>query len=48
MISHTQNKELVKVPEMEEIREVVFGMDGESAAGPDGFTGIFLPLHGRW
>ncbi|XP_071928139.1 uncharacterized protein [Coffea arabica] len=42
MISHTQNEELVKVPEMEEIREVVFGMDGESAAGPEGLTGRFF------
>ena len=24
---------------MEEVREVVFGMDGEITAGPDGFTG---------
>ena len=39
MVSHTQNAELVKVPEMEEVREVVFGMDGEITAGPDGFTG---------
>lgn len=42
MVSHTQNAELVKVPEMEEVREVVFGMDGESAVGPDGFTGMFF------
>ena len=27
---------------MEEIREAVFPMDGESEAGPDGFTGRFF------
>ena len=27
---------------MEEIKEVVFAMDGESAAGPDGFTWRFF------
>ncbi|XP_071912409.1 uncharacterized protein [Coffea arabica] len=42
MISHTQNEDLMRVLEMEEIREVVFGMDGESAAGLDDFTGKFF------
>ena len=27
---------------MEEIKEIIFAMDGESAAGPDGFTGRFF------
>ncbi|XP_027122034.2 uncharacterized protein [Coffea arabica] len=42
MISHAQNEELVRIPEVKKIREVVFGIDGESAAGPDGFTGRFF------
>ncbi|XP_071940073.1 uncharacterized protein [Coffea arabica] len=42
IISREQNDELERLPSMEEIREVVFAMDGESAAGPDGFTGRFF------
>ena len=30
---------LQEVPSMEEVRQVIFEMDGDSAAGPDGFTG---------
>ncbi|XP_071940368.1 uncharacterized protein [Coffea arabica] len=41
-IAAEANEELMKIPEMEEIREVVFGMDRKSAAGPDGFTGRFF------
>ena len=36
VISRDQNAELERLPSMEEIKEVVFAMDGESAAGPDG------------
>ncbi|XP_071925430.1 uncharacterized protein [Coffea arabica] len=42
IISHDQNEDLVHVPSLEEVREVVFAMDGESAAGLDGFTGRFF------
>ncbi|XP_027184132.1 uncharacterized protein LOC113782440 [Coffea eugenioides] len=38
VISRDQNAELERLPSMEEIKEVVFAMDGESATGPDGFT----------
>ena len=27
---------------MQEIKEFVFQLDGQSAAGPDGFTGLFV------
>nr|XP_027121205.1 uncharacterized protein LOC113738177 [Coffea arabica] len=33
---------LEQVPSPEEIRRVVFEMDGDSAAGPDGYTGRFF------
>lgn len=36
------NASLELLPSEEEVRQVVFGMDGESAAGPDGFTGLFF------
>ena len=42
VVSDAQNADLVHDPSRDEIREVVFAMDGESAAGPDGFTGMFF------
>ncbi|XP_027096071.1 uncharacterized protein [Coffea arabica] len=42
LISAEQNAELERFPSNDEIRFVVFSMDGESAAGPDGFTGGFF------
>ncbi|XP_071926511.1 uncharacterized protein [Coffea arabica] len=36
------NMILEEVPTLEEVRRVVFAIDGESAAGPDGFTGKFF------
>ncbi|XP_071902625.1 uncharacterized protein [Coffea arabica] len=40
IITGEDTKVLEEVATMEEVRRVVFAMDGESAAGPDGFTGI--------
>ena len=42
MIIGEDNRCLEGVPNMEEVRRVVFVMDGKSAAGPDGFTGKFF------
>ncbi|XP_027060814.2 uncharacterized protein [Coffea arabica] len=42
LITEEENKALEEVPSMAEVRRVVFAMDGESAAGPDGFTGKFF------
>nr|XP_027120471.1 uncharacterized protein LOC113737437 [Coffea arabica] len=42
VISHDQNEDLVRAPSLEEVREVVFAMNGESAPGPDDFTGKFF------
>ncbi|XP_027172427.1 uncharacterized protein LOC113772083 [Coffea eugenioides] len=42
VVSDVQVADLERFPSHEEIREVVFNMDGESAGGPDGFTGTFF------
>lgn len=42
LISSEENSFLEAVPTMEELRQVVFAMDGDSAPGPDGFTGKFF------
>nr|XP_027090500.1 uncharacterized protein LOC113711541 [Coffea arabica] len=40
--SEIDNTILEEVPSFEEVRKVIFEMDGDSAAGPDGFTGKFF------
>nr|XP_027101582.1 uncharacterized protein LOC113722473 [Coffea arabica] len=40
-ISNEANAHLESDPSFEEVRRIVFDMDGESAAGSDGFTGFF-------
>ena len=42
MISEEDNVKLEAVPSIEEVYRVVRTMDGDSAAGPDGFTGKFF------
>ncbi|XP_071939020.1 uncharacterized protein [Coffea arabica] len=42
MISEEENRKLEEVPSIEEIHRVLKSMDGDSAAGPDGFTGKFF------
>ncbi|XP_071905685.1 uncharacterized protein [Coffea arabica] len=42
LIIEEENKTLEEVPSIEEVRRVIFAMDRESAAGPDGFTGKFF------
>ena len=42
VVSDVQNADLERFPSHKEVREVVFKMDGESAGGPDGFTGTFF------
>ncbi|XP_071902738.1 uncharacterized protein [Coffea arabica] len=42
LITEEENKTLEEVSSMEEVRRVVFAMDGESAAGLDGFMGKFF------
>nr|XP_027101699.1 uncharacterized protein LOC113722624 [Coffea arabica] len=42
LITEKENKTLEEVPSIEEVRRVVFAMDGESAPGPDGLMGKFF------
>ncbi|XP_070049105.1 uncharacterized protein [Nicotiana tomentosiformis] len=41
MVSMDQNLEHSRLPTIEEVRVAVFELSGESASGPDGFTGLF-------
>jgi len=44
LISAEQNEEMEKLPSMEEIKNVVFELNGESTSGPDGFSGAFFQV----
>lgn len=37
-VSMDQNHDLVKLPTKEEVKQVVLGLNGDSARGLDGFT----------
>lgn len=41
IILDKENEVLISCPSIKEIKEIVFYMNGQSAAGPDGFTGEF-------
>ncbi|XP_070015054.1 uncharacterized protein [Nicotiana sylvestris] len=41
MVTMEQNEKLNSNPTREEIKHAVFGLNGDSAGGPNGFTGIF-------
>lgn len=42
MITQEQNEHMVRIPSREEVKLVVFALNGESASGPDGFSGQFF------
>jgi len=42
MISDYQNKEMTKLPSHDEVKKVVCILNGDSACGPDGFSGLFF------
>lgn len=42
MVNQEQNNNLIAVPTIEELKEVVFSMNPNSAAGPDGMNGFFF------
>ena len=42
LISEEDNEYLQEVPSIDEVHMVVFAMNGDSAAGPDDFTGKFF------
>ncbi|XP_057811426.1 uncharacterized protein LOC131025643 [Salvia miltiorrhiza] len=41
-VTEEQNANLIRIPEDEEVKASVFGMDASSAPGPDGFSGLFF------
>ncbi|XP_057779879.1 uncharacterized protein LOC130998477 [Salvia miltiorrhiza] len=41
-VTEEQNANLIRIPEDDEIKASVFGMDASSAPGPDGFSGLFF------
>nr|XP_009620919.1 uncharacterized protein LOC104112639 [Nicotiana tomentosiformis] len=42
MISNAQNRELCRFPTIEEAKNAVTALSGDSASGPDGFTRLFF------
>ncbi|XP_060170365.1 uncharacterized protein LOC132601283 [Lycium barbarum] len=41
MVTHEQNIALCSYPSKNEVKRAVFALGGDSASGPDGFTGLF-------
>ncbi|XP_019240115.1 PREDICTED: uncharacterized protein LOC109220106 [Nicotiana attenuata] len=46
MVTSEQNEGLMALPTAQEVKKAVMGLNGESAGGPDGFTGAFY--HKCW
>lgn len=46
MVNFEHNQNLLRQPTLEEVKYAVFGLNGESAWGRDGFTGCFY--HTCW
>lgn len=42
LVIEDMNRGITKEPVEEEVKRVVFELNGESASGPDGLTGIFF------
>nr|XP_027103174.1 uncharacterized protein LOC113724473 [Coffea arabica] len=42
LVSPHQNASLIQMVTPEKVRDAVFGLDSDSAAGPDGFSGLFF------
>lgn len=42
MVNGGQNRDLLKQPTAEEVKQAVFGLNGDNARGPDGFNGSFF------
>lgn len=42
LVGREQNAELIKNPSKEEVKNAVFGLNRNSAGGPDGFTSRFF------
>ncbi|XP_019241932.1 PREDICTED: uncharacterized protein LOC109221967, partial [Nicotiana attenuata] len=41
MVDSEQNEKLMAIPTKEEVKKAVMGLSGDSAGGPDGYTGAF-------
>lgn len=41
LVTEEQNARLTMLPTMEEVQQVIFAMNGDSASGPNGMSGIF-------
>lgn len=48
LVTPKDNQLLDEVPSFEEVRWVVFAMDGHSSACPDGYFGNSSLQHGKW
>lgn len=44
MVDREQNQELLRQPTREEVKHAVYGLNGDSAGGPDSFNGSFFHL----
>lgn len=42
LVTHEKNEQIKALPTMEEVKRVVFQLNGASTNGPDGFTGLFF------
>ncbi|XP_059306203.1 uncharacterized protein LOC132057591 [Lycium ferocissimum] len=42
LITAEQNDALIELPDNDEVKKVVFGLNGENTSGPDGFSGHFF------
>jgi len=42
IISQEENEEMISLPDKEEVKTVLFKLNGRSACGPDGFIGHFF------
>lgn len=38
------NENMVRLPDTEEVRQAIFGLSGDSAGDPDGFSGLFYQV----
>ncbi|XP_019251272.1 PREDICTED: uncharacterized protein LOC109230201 [Nicotiana attenuata] len=46
MVNGEKNQELLKQPTREEVKQAVYGLNGDNCGGPDGFNGSFF--HSCW
>lgn len=42
LIDEEENEKMVKLPKLDEVKRVIFDLNGNSACGPDGFIGLFF------